>query len=171
MTMDLTYHGFWRKSCCTGERNAWCLVHKDDMYTKIWRRGTRVESFGEPVTTRLFPKLEEEAKGSGVSTLEEEEKEEGHASMETVEPANKTISENNPNMQKCTVNGKTRGKCKLRRSSENSAGEVKSQKDQLDCSANYVLVFCHLEMLRFSVSAELHITQVSLFLNHLLTYF
>ena len=98
-----------------------------------------------------------------VSTLEEEEREEGHASMETVEPANKTISENNPNMQRSIVNGKTRGKCKMRSSSENSAGEVKSQKDQLDCSANYVLVFCHLEMLRFTVSAELHITQVSLF--------
>ena len=98
-----------------------------------------------------------------ISTLEEEEREEGHASMETVEPANKTISENNPNMQRSIVNGKTRGKCKMRSRSENSAGEVKSQKDQLDCSANYVLVFCHLEMLRFTVSAELHITQVSLF--------
>ena len=42
-------------------------------------------------------------------------------------------------------------------------GEVKPRKDWFDGSPNYVLVFCHLEMLRFSVSAELHITQVSLF--------
>ena len=42
-----------------------------------------------------------------------------------------------------------------------SGVEVKPQKDRLDCSANYVLVSCHLEMLRHSVTDDLHLTQVS----------
>ena len=37
----------------------------------------------------------------------------------------------------------------------------KSQKaGRLDCSLDYVLVFCHLEILRHSLSPELHLTQV-----------
>ena len=40
--------------------------------------------------------------------------------------------------------------------------EVKSQKDRLKCSASYVLVSCHLEMLRHSLADDLHLTQVSL---------
>ena len=43
---------------------------------------------------------------------------------------------------------------------EYSDGEVKKQKDWFDGSANYVLVFCHLEMLCHSLLAEPHMTQV-----------
>ena len=44
-------------------------------------------------------------------------------------------------------------------------GEVKPQKNKLDCSENYVLISCHLEMLRHSLSSDLHLTQVSLLLR------
>ena len=44
-------------------------------------------------------------------------------------------------------------------------GEVKPQKNKLDCSESYVLVSCHLEMLRHSLSSDLHLTQVSLLLR------
>ena len=43
--------------------------------------------------------------------------------------------------------------------------EVKPQKNKLDCSESYVLVSCHLEMLRHSLSSDLHLTQVSLLLR------
>ena len=43
--------------------------------------------------------------------------------------------------------------------------EVKPQKNKLDCSENYVLISCHLEMLRHSLSSDLHLTQVSLLLR------
>ena len=43
-----------------------------------------------------------------------------------------------------------------------SGVEVKPEKDRLDCSASYILVSCHLEMLRHSLSDYLHLTQVSL---------
>ena len=43
-----------------------------------------------------------------------------------------------------------------------SGVEVKPEKDRLDCSASYILVSCHLEMLRHSLSDNLHLTQVSL---------
>ena len=44
-------------------------------------------------------------------------------------------------------------------------GEVKQQKNKLECSESYVLVSCHLEMLRHSLSSDLHLTQVSLLLR------
>ena len=41
------------------------------------------------------------------------------------------------------------------------AGGSKPQKGRsLDCSTNYVLVSCHLELLRHSLSSDLHLTQV-----------
>ena len=49
--------------------------------------------------------------------------------------------------------------------------EVKPQKNKLDCSENYVLISCHLEMLRHSLSSDLHLTQVSLLLRSTCFFF
>ena len=59
--------------------------------------------------------------------------------------------------------GMAKSQSDLRSSHEDgiSGVEVKSQKDRLNCSASYVLVSCHLEMLRHSVADDLHLTQVS----------
>ena len=48
-------------------------------------------------------------------------------------------------------------------SSKGKKGKKSKAKDgRLNSSEDYVLVFCHLEILRHSLSSELHLTQVSI---------
>ena len=48
-------------------------------------------------------------------------------------------------------------------SSKGKKGKKSKTKDgRLNSSEDYVLVFCHLEILRHSLSSELHLTQVSI---------
>ena len=42
-----------------------------------------------------------------------------------------------------------------------NVGKLETQTDNgMNCSREYTLVFCHIEMLRHSLSEEIHLTQV-----------